>query len=108
MLNVENQKSTYSTIVSDGALALSRQIQKACFMHPAHPGTITMDRFTFVPRAQQAQDAGFVSQLSIDSGEGTARYQRFFTFKPVFASAENAVAYAMEQASYWMKHKSLA
>ena len=77
MLNVENQKSTYSTIVSDGALALSRQIQKACFMHPAHPGTITMDRFTFVPRAQQAQDAGFVSQLSIDSGEGTARYQRF-------------------------------
>ena len=77
-------------------------------MHPAHPGTITMDRFTFVPRAQQAQDAGFVSQLSIDSGEGAARYQRFFTFKPVFASAECAVAYAVEQASHWMKHKSLA
>jgi len=73
-----------------------------------HPHTITMDRFTFVPHAQQAQDDGFVSQLSIDSGEGAARYQRFFTFKPVFASAESAVAYAVEQASHWMKHKSLA
>ncbi|MBP9940065.1 MAG: hypothetical protein RSB86_09810 [Comamonas sp.] len=77
-------------------------------MHSAHPSAITMDRFTFVPRAQQSQGAGFVSQLSIDSGEGAARYQRLFTFKPVFASAENAVAYAVEQASHWMKYKSLA
>ncbi|QXW17122.1 hypothetical protein KXJ72_09445 [Comamonas aquatica] len=69
---------------------------------------ITMDRFTFVSNAQQVQGAGFVSQLSIDSGEGTARYQRFFTFSPVFETAEHAVAYALDQAREWMQHKSLA
>lgn len=70
--------------------------------------SITMERFTFVPQAQPAQGPGFVSQLSIDSGVGAARYQRFFTFKPVFDSAESALAYAAEQASQWMKHKTLA
>ena len=70
---------------------------------------ITMDRFTFVSNAQHAEGAdGFVSQLSIDSGEGAGRYQRFFTFKPVFESAEHAVAYALDQARQWMQHKSLA
>ena len=70
--------------------------------------SITMDRFTFVPQAQHAQGAGFVSQLSIDSGEGAARYQRLFTFKPVFDTAECAVEYAVDQARHWMKHKTLA
>lgn len=69
---------------------------------------ITMDRFTFLPQAQPAQGAGFLSLLHIDSGEGVARYQRFFTFKPVFESAEYALAYALEQAHHWMKHKTLA
>lgn len=69
---------------------------------------ITMDRFTFVSNAQQAEGTGFVSQLSIDSGEGAGRYQRFFTFKPVFETAEHAVAYALDQARQWMQHKSLA
>lgn len=76
-----------------------------------HHHSITMDRFTFVSHAQQMATEGgegFVSQLRIDSGEGAARYQRFFTFKPVFTSAESAVAYALDQASHWMKHKSLA
>lgn len=77
-------------------------------MHHAAAHAITMDRFTFVPQAQPAQGPGFVSQLSIDSGEGAARYQRFFTFKPVFETAESAMAYALEQASYWMEHKTLA
>lgn len=69
---------------------------------------ITMDRFTFVSHAQQAEGAGFVSQLSIDSGEGTARCQRFFTFKPVFETAQHAIDYALDQARHWMLHKSLA
>ncbi|WP_284337629.1 hypothetical protein [Comamonas sp. NoAH] len=77
-------------------------------MENVHPQHITMDRFTFVPKAQQAEGAGFVSQLSIDSGEGAARSQRFFTFAPVFETAESAVAYALEQASHWMKYKTLA
>lgn len=70
--------------------------------------SITMDRFTFVPQAQHTEGAGFVSQLSIDSGAGPARYQRFFTFKPVFDTAECALDYAVDQARQWMKHKSLA
>ena len=77
-------------------------------MNTAAMQTVTMDRFTFVPQAQPAGSAGFVSQLSIDSGEGSARYQRLFTFKPVFESAESAVAYALEQATHWLEHKALA
>lgn len=77
-------------------------------MEQVHHHSITMDRFTFVSNAQHAAGEGFLSQLRIDSGEGAARYQRFFTFKPVFETAESAVAYALDQASHWMKHKSLA
>lgn len=77
-------------------------------MDHVHHHSITMDRFTFVSNAQQAVGEGFVSQLRIDSGQGTARCQRFFTFKPVFESAESAVAYAIDQAGHWMKFKTLA
>lgn len=77
-------------------------------MDYVHHHSITMDRFTFVSHAQQAQGEGFVSRLSIDSGEGAGRYQRLFTFKPVFETAESAVAYAVDQARHWMKHKTLA
>lgn len=77
-------------------------------MNNAHHHSMTVDRFTFVSHAQQAEGRGFVSQLCIDSGEGMARYQRFFTFKPVFETAEAAVAYALEQAKHWMQHKALA
>lgn len=77
-------------------------------MEHMHHHSITVDRFTFVSNALQSADEGFVSQLRIDSGQGTGRYQRFFTFKPVFDSAESAVAYAIDQARHWMKHKSLA
>lgn len=78
-------------------------------MDSLHRHSITMDRYTFVSHAQQAvAGPGFVSQLRIDSGQGAARCQRFFTFKPVFDSAESAVAYALDQARHWMKHKSLA
>ncbi|EXU81951.1 hypothetical protein [Comamonas aquatica] len=73
----------------------------------AHPG-ITMDRFTFVPHAQPTDGPGFVSQLRIDSGAGAARYQRLFTFTPVFESADGALAYAVDQASAWMQRKTLA
>lgn len=77
-------------------------------MEQVHHHSVTMDRFTFVSNAQQAAGEGFVSQLRIDSGEGMARSQRFFTFKPVFETAESAIAYALDQATHWMKHKSLA
>lgn len=77
-------------------------------MEHTHHHSITMDRFTFVSHALKAAGEGFVSQLRIESGQGAARYQRFFTFKPVFDTAESAIAYALEQASHWMKHKSLA
>lgn len=77
-------------------------------MDHTHHQRITVDRFTFVSHAQQAMGQGFVSLLHIDSGEGAARYQRFFTFKPVFETAESAVAYAADQARHWMKQKSLA
>nr|WP_174863594.1 hypothetical protein [Comamonas jiangduensis] len=69
---------------------------------------ITMDRFTFVSNAQQAQGAGFVSQLSIDSGEGTARYQRFLPSALCLRRPSTPVAYALDQAREWMQHKSLA
>lgn len=70
--------------------------------------SITLDRFTFVTNALQTEGLGFVSQLSIDSGEGNTRSQRFFTFKPIFETAEHAVAYALDQAQQWMTHKALA
>jgi hypothetical protein len=76
-------------------------------MDQAQLQRITMDRFTFVTQALQAAGEGFVSHLSIDSGQGSARCQRFFTFKPIFESAESAQAYALDQASHWMKYKSL-
>ncbi len=45
---------------------------------------------------------------TVDSGKGTERTQRFFTFTPLFQSADRAIAYAQQQAREWMKQKSLA
>lgn len=70
--------------------------------------TITIDRFTFEPKALPEADGRFQAQLTIDSGNGTERTQRFFTFTPLFQSADRALAYAAQQASEWMKQKSLA
>lgn len=70
--------------------------------------TITIDRFTFEPKALAEADGRFQAQLTVDSGNGTERTQRFFTFTPLFQSADRAIAYAVQQASEWMKQKSLA
>ena len=70
--------------------------------------SITIDRFTFEPSAHaHASDAGFQAQLMVDSGSGSTRTQRCFTFSPLFHSADRAIAYAMQQAREWMKHKTL-
>lgn len=69
---------------------------------------ITIDRFTFVPMAlASAELGGYQAQLSVASGSGASSHQRFFTFTPFFQSAERALAYAAQQASEWMKDKSL-
>ena len=73
---------------------------------PSH--TITIDRFTFEPEALVEASGAFQAQLTVDSGNGTARTQRFFTFTPLFQSADRAIAYAVQQAREWMKQKSLA
>lgn len=71
--------------------------------------TITIDRFTFESTAvADAAQGGFQAQLMVDSGNGAGRTQRFFTFKPSFASADRAIAYSAQQAREWMKQKSLA
>lgn len=70
--------------------------------------TITIDRFTFEPKAMREADGRFQAQLTVDSGNGTERTQRFFTFTPLFQSADRALAYAAQQAREWMKQKSLA
>lgn len=71
-------------------------------------GTITIDRFTFEPKALQEANGHFQAQLTVDSGNGTERTQRFFTFSPLFQSADRALAYASQQAGEWMKQKALA
>lgn len=73
---------------------------------PSH--TITIDRFTFEPKALAEADGRFQAHLTVDSGNGTERTQRFFTFTPLFQSADRAIAYAAQQAREWMKQKSLA
>ena len=73
------------------------------------PSAIVIDRFKFEPRALPQEDGqGFIAHLTVDSGEGHARTQRFFTFSPLFRSADRALAYAAQQASEWMKDKKLA
>lgn len=78
--------------------------------HTAAPSrTITIDRFTFEPSAIAMEgNRHFQAQLTVDSGNGTGRTQRFFTFTPLFQSADRARAYATQQASEWMKQKALA
>lgn len=73
---------------------------------PSH--TITMERFTFEPKALPEGNGRFHAQLTVDSGKGTARTQRFFTFTPLFQSSDRALAYASLQAGEWMKQKALA
>lgn len=76
---------------------------------PSSWRTITIDRFTFEPNAvAQASGDSFQAQLTVDSGNGASRTQRFFTFTPLFQTADRAIAYAVQQASEWMKQKSLA
>ena len=76
---------------------------------PAPLHTITIDRFTFEPKAvADAAGDSFQAHLTVDSGNGTHRTQRCFTFTPLFQSADRAIAYAAQQASEWMKQKSLA
>ena len=70
--------------------------------------TITIDRFTFEPQARVQANGHFQAQLTVDSGNGTERTQRFFTFTPLFQSADRALAYAAQQACEWMKQKTLA
>jgi len=48
--------------------------------HPSH--TITIDRFTFEPKALPEADGRFHAQLTVDSGEGTSRTQRFSPSPP--------------------------
>ena len=79
--------------------------------HPqarASLNTITIDRFTFEPKALAEANGQFQAQLMVDSGNGTGRTQRFFTFTPVFQTADRAIAYASQQATEWMKQKALA
>ena len=73
---------------------------------PSH--AITIDRFTFEPKALAESNGHYQAHLTVDSGNGPARTQRCFTFTPLFQSADRAIAYAMQQASEWMKQKSLA
>ena len=73
---------------------------------PSH--TMIIDRFTFEPKALPEADGRFQAQLTVDSGNGTERTQRFFTFTPLFQTADRAIAYATQQAREWMKQKSLA
>lgn len=73
---------------------------------PSH--TIVIDRFKFESKALPEANGRFQAQLTVDSGNGAARTQRFFTFTPLFQTADRAIAYAVNQASEWMKQKSLA
>lgn len=70
--------------------------------------TITIDRFKFVSTALTQVHGRYQAQLTVDSGNGTERTLRFFTFTPLFQSADRAIAYAAQQAREWMKQKSLA
>ena len=70
--------------------------------------TLTIDRFTFEPKALPEANGHYQAHLTVDSGNGVGRTLRFFTFTPLFKSADRAIAYAKQQAHEWMKQKALA
>ena len=64
--------------------------------------------FTFEPKALPEANGHYQAHLTVDSGNGVGRTLRFFTFTPLFQSADRAIAYAKQQAHEWMKQKALA
>ncbi len=64
--------------------------------------------FHLEPKALPEANGHYQAHLTVDSGNGVGRTLRFFTFTPLFQSADRAIAYAKQQAHEWMKQKALA
>lgn len=77
-------------------------------IQPSPSHTLTMGRFKFESKALPEAHGCYQAQLTVDSGEGAERTLRFFTFTPLFQTADRALAYAAQQAKEWMKQKALA
>jgi hypothetical protein len=67
----------------------------------------TVGRFVLSPITRQTDAGQFAASLSIRSGQGSASHDRVFRFTPLFASAQAAALYALDQGLSYLRQPAL-
>jgi hypothetical protein len=70
-------------------------------MSPSTTLPHSVGKHLITPLTGSAAAGRFVAALSIRRGRGTATHDKVYTFKPEFASAHSASAYAAAQGRNW-------
>lgn len=77
-----------------------------CLIHSHHHAR-TVGRFVLSPITRQTDNGQFAASLSIRSGQGSASHDRVFRFIPLFASAQAAALYALDQGLSYLRQPAL-
>lgn len=88
------------------SLAAPRGVVHHCLIHSTHLAR-TVGRFVLSPITRQTDSGQFEASLSIRSGQGSASHDRVFRFIPLFATAQAAALYALDQGLSFLRQPAL-
>lgn len=77
-----------------------------CLIQSTHLAR-TVGRFVLSPITRQTDSGEFAASLSIRSGRGATSHDRVFRFIPLFATAQAAASYALDQGLSYLRQPAL-
>lgn len=87
-------------------LAAPIRVALICLIHSLHHAR-TVGRFVLSPITRQTDSGQFAASLSIRSGHGSSTHDRVFRFIPLFATAQAAARFALEQGLSYLRQPAL-
>ncbi len=88
------------------SLVAPRGAAHFCLIHSTHLAR-TVGRFVLSPITRQTDSGEFAASLSIRSGRGATSHDRVFRFIPLFATAQAAASYALDQGLSCLRQSAL-
>ena len=88
------------------SLAAPQGVAPFCLIH-SNPLARTVGRFVLSPITRQTDSGEFAASLSIRSGRGATSHDRVFRFIPLFATAQAAANYAIDQGLSYLRQPAL-